>query len=894
MAGASDKQKIADYNKGWNYNVRTIFFAITPKNGKLTDDQIDKYVKQLIAIDNDIRTVKPEKLTDKLLKQRVDKLIKDYENSGDIQIPGGINFVPSEKRVQDLTEIFRDENMPTTKQIEDSRKRVGSSKDDKPKGRPQIAKPVPPTGPFEPNNNIALADNPPTIYDAIKEGDIRRINAEIKDSSFDPDQTFQVTISPPGGAANIETQLTPLQYAALAGLKGYVRLLLKAKGDLTKKINGLSIRDAVEQYRVKDEDKTYVKFVFEIADTAFKDATDDYSSGAKLDTKYGEGMKDDVDKALAKLIYEREYKELDNPTIPKTPKKTTTGLVDEAKRRGKEDAEKGLERSAEYLTAKPEIEKNAYQAEYTKYIVEKDKKKGKTDGESGSPRDVSYDTKTPEEKEAYGKEYDKAFAAYQGEKDALVNQPPNYTGIETSLSQYYQTTTNDFYKTSVKKIYDDAYEKNRSKTSDLVKQAGYVGTYPPSETLLSGNFFGFGSDLNKIIGFDTSDSTPKTDTDAKYKEGLVEFVNNLQSIIGQAKYAGYTDGRKRNAKYTTPGKISVGGKEYAIDFGKLNTQLKELPGLDGPLQETIDFADANRLLNRLKSIRDSAETLEDMVTFLRNQSESHPNDKIKQILKTIAVSQRGGVINPIRKNILRRKIEEVNDQDIKTTLLNRFNQELTDDQFQQLETEVNSELNPLTRAQQRQRWLEAASNIQPQLQPQEQEAAAPEAAAPEAAAPEAAASEAAAPEEPSILSRTLARTKDFGTSVATGATTGLQAIGTAATTGVQTIASAPSAFGKFVVTGLGTVSTKTELYNIVQKAFSSIPKYVTTQLKPLPTGISPDDPEIKSDVHPIKRVQAMYDKEFERGYKEAMRPVGGTRRKSKKSNRITKKKVSKK
>jgi hypothetical protein len=102
------------------------------------------------------------------------------------------------------------------------------------------------------------------------------------------------------------------------------------------------------------------------------------------------------------------------------------------------------------------------------------------------------------------------------------------------------------------------------------------------------------------------------------------------------------------------------------------------------------------------------------------------------------------------------------------------------------------------------------------------------------------------------------------------------------------VSSGLGAVGESVVTGLGTVTTKSQLYDSVQKAFSSMPKYVPSTLKTIPKGVAPDDPSLGSDVHPTKRVQAMYDREFERGTKEGMRK-GGTRRTSKTSKRFTKK-----
>lgn len=646
-------------------------------------------------------------------------------------------------------------------------------------------------------DNILLGDNPPSLYEAIRDANIRALTREISNPIYNPDQTFSVTINPPGGTDPIMTQLTPLQYASLKGLKGTVRYLLNnTTPDLTKTINDKSVKEAVIEYRKEDFDKDEIRYIFDIVETALRDAMDDFTSGADKDTKYGESLKGEINQKLAKNVYNREYNDLKSPKpLPASAPKAISILIEDAKEAGKADGSKDAPKNPAFLS-------------------------------------TAVAPKRPQEQEAYNKAYDKALSAYHGERDAKLDESKDPEKLTPKFSKHYAEEPS--HKSDVEKVYNDAFDKNRGKTPDLVKQAGYVGTYPPSQSLLSGNFFGFGSQLSKIVGFDTSGTTPKTDTDAQYKEGLVEFVKNLQSLIGQAKYAGYTDGRKRNTKYTTPGKIGVNGKEYAVDFGKLNTQITDLPSVSdtGVLQETEESGEADRILTELRRMRDSSadnDSLQAMVEYLRTQSETNSNAKIRQILKSIVVSQKGGVINPILRQRLQRQISEIDNEDVKNRLLDRFNEEVTDDQFKQLETEAKTAL---------------------QAQPQ-----------PPADVPEAVEPPPAEVSGPNILSRTLDKASQLGTSV---------------------------------ITGLGTVTTKTQLYNAVQQAFSNIPKYVTTKLKNIPGGISPDDPSLEDDVHPIKRVQAMYDNEFERGYKEATRPTGGTRRRTRKRDRVTKKQRSKK
>ena len=119
-------------------------------------------------------------------------------------------------------------------------------------------------------------------------------------------------------------------------------------------------------------------------------------------------------------------------------------------------------------------------------------------------------------------------------------------------------------------------------------------------------------------------------------------------------------------------------------------------------------------------------------------------------------------------------------------------------------------------------------------------------------------------------------------------------IGTKLQTGLLTAKTAIAAVPGQIVTGLGSVTTKTQLYDLVQRTLSTLPKYDEKPIGAIPKGVSPDDPSLDNRVEPIKRVQAIYDREFERGTKEAMRRTGGTRRKTKKSNRLTKKQGSKK
>jgi hypothetical protein len=838
--------------------------------------------------------------------------------------------------------------------------------------------------PTESTYNITLGENPPSLYEAIQDANIRALTRELTSPSYDPEQTFSVTITSPREEDTISTELTPLQYAALKGLKGTVRYLLNnSTPDFSKTINKLPVDQAIQKYRKEDVDKKEIISIFKIVKKALEDAMDDFTSGLNKNSKYGNLLSKDSDKKLAKKIYDREYDDLKTPKpLSATAPKPTSILIEDAKKAGTEDGSKDTPKNPEYLaTASP--------------------------------------PKTPQEQEAYGKAYDKALAAYYGERDAKLNEGKDIGKLSNQFSTHY---SDPIHQAEVERIYSNTHEKNRSRSSDLVKEAGYVGTYPPSQTLLSGNFFGFGSDISKIVGFTTSGTTPKTDTDAQYKEGLVEFVKNVQSLIGQAKYAGYTDGRKKNTKYTSPGKIVVNGKEYAVDFGKLNTQLIDLPAVSdtGVLQETEESGEAERILTELRRMRDSvqeSDSLQGMIDYLRVQSETNNNPKIKQILKTIVVSQKGGA-SLLDKERLRKSILDIKNDSMKTGFLNLVDDtDYTniDDKFNLLKTQVETELVSQKKEdirllieqlpeEQRANYLrllettndltnlnifESRIKSDPIFNRSQEEDSDPpkqtisaknidgiklriaklkngttKQALQDRAIPTLTAQEyraldidvakaynrelgllatiktladlnirqtllneynvitdevAMAALETKVNSevqrnplavkiQTLKDKKDFETRFRNpgenmdilkklvddqytlenpGIGERLQSGIVKATSAVQ---DASSAVGKSVVTGLGTVTTKSQLYNLVQQTFSNIPKYITEKLKDIPGGISPDDPSLEKDVHPIKRVQVMYDKEFERGYKEAVKPTGGTRRKSKKSNRITKKK----
>lgn len=954
-----------EYRWKWNYRVREIFRSLTgyvpggaPPRA-LTNAEIVPYGVQSDLISADIRNRAANPLTDDLLRSRVTALAAGYG----VAVPAtAIPVMPVAKAAKTaiLETIFPRPSVPDAGRITAARAAVGVAAAPvaprapavvyRPTGIPAVA---PRPANSEGTDNIVVGPNPPSLYVAIQDANIRALTRELSDSSYNPEQTFSVTINDPAGAgANgfpITTDLTPIQFAALKGLKGIVRYLLNnSTPDLSKTINGLTLKDAVVTYRKADFDKDEIRYIFDIVETSIRDAMDDFTSGVDKDSNYGKSLDTEVNKKLAKKFYDREYDDLKSPKpLPATAPKPTSSLVEDAKKAGTEDGSKDAPKNPSYLaTAIP--------------------------------------PKTPQEQESYGKAYDKAVAAYYGERDAKLNEQKDIGKLASQFSTYYAEPS---HQTEVEKIYDNTYEKNRTKTSDLVKESGYVGTYPPSQTLLSGNFFGFGSELSKIVGFDTSGTTPKTDTDAQYKEGLVEFAKNLQSIIGQAKYSGYTDGRKKNAKYTTPGKITVAGKEYAVDFGKLNTQLTELPSVSetGVLQETEESGYAERILTELRRKRDSpaeADSLQGMIGYLREQSETNPNTKIKQILKTIVVSQKGGNIQyggaptPLEKIGLASLITTIRDSVVKQAFLDRLTPNISDTSFSKLQAEVDSKI-----ANQQQADQQAEAEEELDAEPPKQAISAKDIdgiklridklknttikqtlqdrAIPTLTAREyrtldidvakaynrelgllATIKTLADPDiKQSLLNeyetvtnediltalemkvknelqrnplavriQSLKDKKDFETRFRNPGENmdnlkqlvddqyALEnpGIGERLQSGILkakfAVEDASSAVGKSVITGLGTVTTKSQLYNLVQQAFSNIPKYVTTKLKDTPSGVSPDDPSLEKDVHPIKRVQAMYDREFERGYKEALRPTGGTRRKTKKSNRITKKK----
>jgi len=301
-------------------------------------------------------------------------------------------------------------------------------------------------GPDVKPDNITLAANPSTLYEAIREADIRGLTRELADSSYNPEQTFSATIASPSDANApgfpITTNLTPLQYAALAGLKGVVRFLLqRTTSDVLKPINKLSVKEAIASYRKADRDKDEIRYIFDLADAAIRDAADDFTSGSDLDKKYGKGLVGKINQDLSNKLYEREYKDLQSPKpLPATAPKSTSALVTDATQMGQDD------------------------------------------GERGAPKNPVYDTKPPQEQEAYGKAYDKGYAKYQGEKDGRLNESNDVSKLTGQFSAQYVPGS---HKDDVDKAYNTAYEANKGKTADLVKEAGYVGAYPHNEAVLS-------------------------------------------------------------------------------------------------------------------------------------------------------------------------------------------------------------------------------------------------------------------------------------------------------------------------------------------------------------------------------------------------------------------------
>ena len=833
------------YRWKWDYRVRQLFDLVNPAPGRgraFTNANLNEYVRQDNIVTQDVATVARGQFTDALLEPKVDALARVL---GQAAAVAGLPAIPRKPNrpadaTRDLDNVYPAGSMPTPAALAAARARVGVVPA-APGPRGPVAVPgaparptgIPPVGPPPanplPTDNIVLAANPPSLYEAIQDANIRTLARELSDPNYNPEQTFKVTINEPVDGAPgfpiVDLDVTPLQYAALKGLKGVVRYILNnTSSELTKKINGKSIKQAVIDYRKLDTDKNEIQYMFDITEAAIQDATEDFTGDKKLDGTYGNGAVGDINRILAKKIYEREYSDLKSPKpLSATAPKTSGTLIDDAKKKGKED------------------------------------------GSRGSPINPDYPTKTIQEQEAYGQEYDKAFATYQGEKDALLNEDSKFTILEGKLSvAYTDASAKPEHKSAVKKLYDAAYDANRGKTADLIKEAGYVGAYPPSDAVLSGNFFGFGPELSKLVGLNVPGQQPATDTYSKYKEGLIEFVGQLQSVLGQAKYAGYTDGLKKVAKYTTPGRISVKGKEYAIDFGKLNTRIESLPettvvGGKPVLKETPEFTAAQGILTDLRRMRDDQnETLDAMSTYLRTESNGNANEKIKQLLNPIAVSQKGGSVEsatrirygnptPLRNPPIGIPISETG-LDIYNRLSSIIETLRDKKDFETRLDAIDGSTLAATITS-----LEKDINDQYSL------------------------------ENPNFLTKLTNKISE-----ATDVTK--QAVGTAATAAQTAIAAVPGQ----IVTGLGSVTTKTQLYDLVQRTLSTLPKYDEKPIGTIPKGVSPDDPSLDNRVEPLKRVQAIYDREFERGTKEAMRRTGGTRRKTKKSNRLTKKQGSKK
>lgn len=733
-----------EYEWRWKYKVRQIFNLANPLNAvgnrvALTNDQIDAYVKENDLVTADLaanRNITPQGLGKHVSDLRTN-LRATRGQLGQAQAdPGPLGEAA-------ILDPIYPPNRPDPQQIAASRARIAAGAPpagippQQPQQQPRAPQvtqkpigitPIVQINPqnIQPNDNITLAANPPSIYEAVQDANIPALVREIADPNYNPEQTFSVTIADPGFAPPAGVQqpvypltknLTVLQYAALKGLKGIVRYLIRnSKSDLSKKIDGLSMVNAVKTYRKNDSDKDEIRYIFDIVEAAVRDASDDFTSGVSKDANYGNVLTGQINQQLSKTIYNKQYDELTNPSpLPTTAPRTTSSLVEDAKKNGKED------------------------------------------GERGYPKNPDYATKPPQEQEAYGKEYDKGFAKYSGERDGKLNEPDNLSKLTSQFSAYYLAGP---HKDEVDKIYNDAYNANRSKTVDISKEAGYVGTYPASDALLSGNYFGFGSELNKIIGFDMSDKISTFDTDTSYKEGFAEFVKQVNQLLGQAKYAGYIDGNKKNAKYTSLGKIVVNGKQYAVDFGKLNTQIKtQIVDASGNTTANPDFTEATRILNLLRGARDSPR-----ITF--------------------------NVMIDIFENIL-------------------------------TPNAVNSTTNP---------------KIKEILQP--------------------------------ILDRQ-----------------------------VRTPAAAPTGLLQPLlqdVASIESVNSKSQLYDLLKIKLSIIPKYEEVQVKEIPRGVKPDDPSLTVDVNVPRRLQKIYDLEFDRGSRDALRTKGGTRRRSRKADRFTKKNRSSK
>ena len=587
-----------EYRWRWKYRVRQLFDLATPDDGAgnredLTDDQIRAYVAQNSLIEDDLRPRENTGRTQNKLNGRVNTLknglgIARGPRLADVPMP-----IPADQRGA-LAAVFPDDKMPTRARMDAVRgKAPGASAG--PRKRPEGISDATTVVDPQPLTSVTLPADASNLFTYIKEADVRNLTRELSDPAYDPEQTIKVTITPiaAGAVAIPDISVTPLQYAALAGLKGVVRLILqRSTPNVSKKINNLKILEAIKDYRSNDVDKNEVDRIFKIVTTSVQDAVDDFSGGVSLDSKYGDALTKDIDKKLAKTIYDREYKELESPKpLPVTAPKTTSKNVEEAKKKGKED------------------------------------------GEAGSSMNPEYATKTAQEKEAYGKEYDKSRAKFQGQKDGVLGETGGITNIESELSEYYRGPDSvPTHVEEVKKIYKDAYEANKNKESDLAKEAGYVGKYLSVDSL-SGNYFGFGSDLNKIIGFDVESSDVGKESENQYQEGFAEFLKEYKTLIGQAKYAGYTDGRNKNAKYTSLGKIKISDKQYPVDFGKLNTTIKTQPELDATSKpaESPDYKEAQRILVDMGTQMNTVANIDDLFTWLKTRFEDISSPKIKQL-----------------------------------------------------------------------------------------------------------------------------------------------------------------------------------------------------------------------------------------------------------------------
>ena len=272
------------YRWKWDYRVRQLFDLVNPAPGRgraFTNANLNEYVRQDNAVTQDVATVARGQFTDVLLQPKVDALARVL---GQAAAVAGLPAIPRKPNrpadaTRDLDNVYPAGSMPTPAALAAARARVGvvpaAPGPRGPVGVPGApARPtgIPPVGPPPanplPTDNIVLAANPPSLYEAIQDANIRTLARELSDPNYNPEQTFKVTINDPVGGAPgfpiVDLDVTPLQYAALKGLKGVVRYILNnTTSELTKKINGKSIKQAVIDYRKLDTDKNEIQYMFE-------------------------------------------------------------------------------------------------------------------------------------------------------------------------------------------------------------------------------------------------------------------------------------------------------------------------------------------------------------------------------------------------------------------------------------------------------------------------------------------------------------------------------------------------------------------------------------------------------------------------------------------------------